>query len=73
MRWVDLEAKYVPSIFKARIYAGLGQKEKAFEWLEKVHGERFFPFGNVTVDPAFDPLRSDPRFADLLRRMNLQP
>ncbi len=57
-------------------YTGLGEKDKAFEWPEKGYEERVV-FGDATndikVDPIFDPLRSDPRFADLLRRMNLQP
>jgi hypothetical protein len=68
--------KYVPASDMARIYMGLGEKDKAFEWLEKGYEERVV-FGDATndikVDPIFDPLRSDPRFADLLRRMNLQP
>ena len=60
---------------RARIYAGLGEKDKAFEWLEKSYEERSLAtgFGTIKVDPAYDPLRSDPRCADLLRRMNLQP
>ena len=63
--------KYVRPAFMARIYVGLGDKDKAFEWLEKDYDERSLPF--ILVDPIFDPLRSDPRFQDLLRRMNLQP
>jgi hypothetical protein len=53
----------------------LGQKDKASEWLEKVYevGCLVSDIAPATVDPVFDPLRSDPRFADLLRRMNLQP
>jgi hypothetical protein len=52
-----------------------GSKDKAFEWLEKSYAERSQGLiGNlIKVSPAYDPLRSDPRFADLLRRMNLQP
>ena len=50
---------------------GLGEKDKAFEWLEKAYEEHFIIA--IKVNPVFDPLRSDPRFADLLRRMNLQP
>jgi hypothetical protein len=61
----------------ASIYTGLGEKDKAFEWLEKAYEERS-PGGQtltigIKVDPHFAALRSDPRFADLLRRMNLQP
>jgi TolB-like protein/Tfp pilus assembly protein PilF len=67
--------KYVPAVYLARIYAGLGDKDKAFEWLEKSYDDRTIA-GAVTfikVDPLWDALRSDPRFQDLLRRMNLQP
>ena len=68
--------KYVPAGFMAIIYVGLGEKDKAFEWLEKTYEDHFVAAegaGDIKVNPAFDPLRSDPRFADLLRRMNLQP
>ena len=64
--------KYVPAVDRARIYAGLGEKDKAFEWLEKGYAGSLYSLALI-VQPAFDPLRSDPRFADLLRRMNLQP
>jgi serine/threonine protein kinase/TolB-like protein/Flp pilus assembly protein TadD len=68
--------KYVPAGYRAVIYTGLEDKDRAFEWLEKGYEERVV-FGDATndikVDPIFDPLRSDPRFANLLRRMNLQP
>jgi eukaryotic-like serine/threonine-protein kinase len=63
--------KYFPALDMARIYASLGEKDKAFEWLEKGYKERY-AISIIKVDPRFDPLRSDPRFADLLRRMNLQ-
>jgi serine/threonine-protein kinase len=65
--------KYVPAWFRAIIYVGLEEKDKAFEWLEKSYEDRSIGFGSaIKVDPIWDPLRSDPRFADLLRRMNLQ-
>jgi serine/threonine protein kinase/tetratricopeptide (TPR) repeat protein len=67
--------RYVPALYVARIYAALGDKEKAFEWMEKAYAERSIAaqtFG-IKVDPTFDSLRSDPRFTDLLRRINLQP
>jgi len=68
--------KWVPAWSRTPIYAGLGEKDKAFEWLDKAYEERSIItgfWGYTKADPAYDPLRSDPRFADLLRRMNLQP
>ena len=66
--------KYVPSWSSAPIYAALGEKDKAFELLEKAYQERSIGTGlSIKEFPGFDPPRSDPRFADLLRRMNLQP
>jgi len=57
----------------AAIYAALGNKEKAFEWLEKSYQDHSLAVGlGMKSFPGFDPLRSDPRFADLLRRINLQ-
>jgi len=65
--------KYVPAVSMARIYVGLGEKDKAFEWLEKAYLDGSIGGGTgIAVDPIFDPLRSDPRFKDILRRMNLQ-
>jgi tetratricopeptide (TPR) repeat protein len=55
----------------AAIYAGLGEKEKALEWLEKdleVHNDRL---PNIRWELQFESLRDDPRFKDLLKRMNL--
>jgi eukaryotic-like serine/threonine-protein kinase len=66
--------KYVFAASMAMIYAGLRERDKAFEWLEKGYEERSLGGGEtIRVDPVWDPLRSDPRFADLLRRMNLSP
>jgi Flp pilus assembly protein TadD len=63
--------KYVPAQTVANIYAILGDKDKAFEWLEKGYQDRLL--NSIKVSPGLDSLRSDPRFQDLLRRMNLQP
>jgi TolB-like protein/Tfp pilus assembly protein PilF len=63
--------KYVSSFHRAIVYVGLGEMDQAFEWLEKAYEEHFIV--GFKAQPAFDPLRSDPRFANLLRRMNLQP
>jgi adenylate cyclase len=67
--------RYVPAVSRVGIYVGLGEKDKAFEWLEKSYAERSQGLARnyLKVSPAYDPLRSDPRFQNLLRRMNLQP
>jgi TolB-like protein/DNA-binding winged helix-turn-helix (wHTH) protein/Tfp pilus assembly protein PilF len=53
----------------ALIYAGLDEKDQAMIWLEKAYQERFNP--SILKRPAFDSLRSDPRFQDLVRRIGL--
>ena len=55
----------------AVIYAALGDKDQAMTWLEKGYEERFNP--GVLLRPGFDPLRSDPRFQNLVRRIGLNP
>lgn len=60
---------YVPATDAALIYAGLGEKDKSFAFLDKAYEEHSFALSNLKVEPRFDPLRSDPRFADLLRRI----
>jgi TolB-like protein/DNA-binding winged helix-turn-helix (wHTH) protein/Flp pilus assembly protein TadD len=53
----------------AMVYTALGDKDQAMAWLEKGYQERFNP--GVLVRPCFDPLRSDPRFRNLVRRIGL--
>jgi TolB-like protein/Tfp pilus assembly protein PilF len=62
--------RYVSSFDIAAIYVGLGDKDQAFEWLQKAYEERSIFLIFLKVDPRLDPLRSDPRFQDLLRRMS---
>ena len=62
-----------PSFFAAMIYGQLGQKDRAFNWLERGYRERSPAFSALKVDPCWDPLRSDPRFKDLVRRVGLPP
>jgi TolB-like protein/DNA-binding winged helix-turn-helix (wHTH) protein/Flp pilus assembly protein TadD len=57
----------------AVVHCGLKQKDQALAWLEKAHQERDPLIFTCTVEPAFDWLRSDPHFQDLLRRSNLPP
>ena len=64
----------IPPLNFAIIYTGLGDKDQAFAWLEKLYEEGAGrELGEVRVNPMFDSLRSDPRFAALLRRVNLSP
>ncbi len=57
----------------AEIFAQLGKKDQAFAWLEKAYEERSLMMMYLKVAPNLDPLRSDPRFADLLRRVGHTP
>lgn len=56
----------------AAVYAGLGDKNAAFAWLEKDFQVRSGGLLNIRWYPTFEPLRGDPRYADLLRRMNVR-
>jgi TolB-like protein/Tfp pilus assembly protein PilF len=63
--------EYVPSYPVAAIYAALGDKNEALARLEKAYDERDSWMDYLGLDPRLDGLRSDPRFANLLHRMNL--
>ena len=54
----------------ALFYGQLGDKDQAFAWLEKAYEKHDGPLYLLKVSPWWDPLRDDPRFDDLLRRMN---
>jgi adenylate cyclase len=62
--------RYVSPYLVGRIYADLGEKEEAFHWLETAYQERAAQMVCLKTDPRFDNLRPDPRFQDLLSRMN---
>jgi eukaryotic-like serine/threonine-protein kinase len=64
---------YAPPFEVAIAYVGLGDHDQAFAWLEKAYQERERAMLSLRVNPRLDPLRSDPRFADLLRRVGLPP
>jgi len=73
----ELEGKYNKreslAQYVAAVYAGLGDKDQAFAWLEKGFQDKSGLLDFVITEVNFDPLRSDPRYADLLRRMGLKP
>ena len=68
----QLKEHYVPSFDLARLYALLGDRDRAFEWLGKAREERSFAIPFLKVDPDFDHVRSDPRFSDLTRKLGLE-
>ena len=71
----ELEERYAkreaPGMYIAAIYAGLGEKDQAFAWLEKDFQARSGTLPTFRYQIHYELLRDDPRYADLLRGMNL--
>ena len=67
----ESQKEYVPPYDIARYYALMGDRDHVFEWLEKSYAERSGPLASIKVDNFFEPLRSDPLYIDLLKRMGL--
>jgi TolB-like protein/Tfp pilus assembly protein PilF len=65
------ELRYIAPYFFAGIYTGLGEGDRAIEYLEKCYEEHSHWLIYLHMDPGMDGLRSDPRFQDLLRRVGL--
>ena len=65
--------RYVTPYGVARIHATLGNKEEALHWLDAAYRQRAEWMVLLKVDPCLDDLRPDPRFQDLMRRMNFPP
>jgi DNA-binding winged helix-turn-helix (wHTH) protein/TolB-like protein/Flp pilus assembly protein TadD len=61
--------RYVSAYFRAAIYTGLGDRERALAWLEKAYEERAYWLISIKVNPWFDPLRSEPRFQRVQERI----
>jgi tetratricopeptide (TPR) repeat protein len=64
---------YVQPVSIALIHVGLAEKDEAFAWLDKAYDEHAQWLSEIKADPAFDPLRSDPRFQALYKKMNFPP
>jgi tetratricopeptide (TPR) repeat protein len=60
---------YVSTFEIAQYYADLGDKDRAFEWLNTAYQERDIRLVTLPADPWIDPLRSDPRYAELVRKI----
>jgi tetratricopeptide (TPR) repeat protein len=65
------KAGYIPAAAFVNAYLGLGDHEQAFYWLEQAYKEQSNILQFVKTHPYFDPIRSDPRFADLVHRVGL--
>jgi TolB-like protein/Flp pilus assembly protein TadD len=63
--------QYIPAFSIALVYIGLGERDRALEWLEQAYQDRSAYMVYAKTDPLLDPLRSDPRFISLLHRMRL--
>ena len=64
--------RYVADYSLALVYAGLGEKDQAFQLLEKSYRDHTVDMLTLYYDPLIDSLRSDPRFTDLERRVGLR-
>jgi hypothetical protein len=63
--------RYIPRILMVYVYGVLGDNDRAFAWLEKAYEEHDTSMPSLKVFVAWDPLRSDPRFAEMIRRVGL--
>ncbi len=64
---------YVDPYYLTEVYAGLGDKDQTFMWLERAYQDRSSWLVYLKTDPIFNTLRSDPRFQDLMYRVSLPP
>jgi hypothetical protein len=60
--------RYVPPYAMAIVHAGLGEFDHSLQWLERCYDARDVHLIFLTMDPKWDPLRTEPRFASLLQR-----
>jgi DNA-binding winged helix-turn-helix (wHTH) protein/TolB-like protein len=67
-----LKERYASPFEIARLYAALGEQDRSIQWLGKAIEERNFAIPFLKVDPDFDNVRSDQRFSNLLRKLDLQ-
>jgi TolB-like protein/tetratricopeptide (TPR) repeat protein len=65
------KSRYVSALYFAGVYTGLDEKSTALDWLDKAYEERNDRLVYLNVDPMADPLRSEPRFRDLMKRLHL--
>jgi serine/threonine-protein kinase len=73
LKRLETKTEYVSPGELAVLYVALGERDQAFASLERAYVVHDSQLQSLGVDPFFDPLRSDPRFKDLLRRVGLSP
>jgi eukaryotic-like serine/threonine-protein kinase len=66
------DGKYVSSYGVSLIYIALGDNQSAFQWFDRAYQERDESLIHLKVDPRLDPIRTEPRFDELLQRLNLR-
>ena len=65
------KTRYASALWIAAIYAGLNDKDRVFDWLDKAYEERFEVLTFINISPFFYPVRDDPRFDELLEKVGL--
>jgi len=74
-RWLIANLQRFPDhnnpYYLAESFSAIGERDSAFYWLEKAHQQRCHYLTEIKINPDLDSLRSDPRFDELLRKMNL--
>jgi len=71
IRQAQRKTSYSSAYGIAQLYADLGDKDQAFRWLNTAYQERDWQLLRLKTDFLLDPLRSDPRFAELVRKVGL--
>jgi len=64
--------EYIDPVLLSYVYIALGETDEAFVWLEKGYQDHSGSLVWLQIEPKFDPVRSDPRFTALVRRMGLK-
>ena len=65
------QSEYISPVAPQMVHLGLGNRDAAFAWLERAYEHRRGWLAYLRVEPMHDPLRSDPRFGEFVRRMKL--
>ena len=66
-------SSFVSPLDIAHVHIGLGENDRALEWLEKAYQQRYEGVIYIKCQPYYDNLRSDPRYHDLVKRIGLAP